>query len=303
MSVGRVATFSFAGEMLQQALASQSRVANLQLQQSSGMISTDYGGLGATAGNVVDLESYINRTNSYVTATTAASNRVDVMYSSFTSMTDLLTSFKSTLSQASIESDPTTLAQAAASDRDQLINLLNTQYAGRYLFGGAVTNEKPVQLDTTAYDMSNLTSEQTDYYKGDTSASTVQVSSTASVSYSVTAADSGFEQALRVFSSFANITSDTLTSTNLSDGMTLLTSAMDGILGSQAQISNASSNLKAASESQTGFISTAKEMLSSYKDVDLAAVTAQVSTSQTQLESSYMALSKISSVSLLKYLS
>lgn len=300
MSAMRVATFAISNTMLRASLKTQAKLADVQLQESSGVVSTDYGGLGSAAGQVIDTESAIARANAYADTASTAEDRVQQMYDTLTQMTDLITSFKSTLSSASVD-DTSSLAENAASMRDEFVSLLNTRYQGRYLFGGSSTGTEPVSLDEDAYSLSGLSTADTSYYQGNGALASARVSASQSITYGVTADSDGFEKALRVLASFANADTDTMSSDDLSTGIDLLAEAMDAILVKQTGLSAAASSLSNASDRQTSTADTLSDLLSSERDSDVTALAVKVSTYEAQLEASYSALSKISAVSLLNY--
>ena len=93
----RVATFASSDRMLNASLATQARMSNLQMQQASGSISTNYGGLGSDTRPLLDLEATLKTSQSYADAAKSAGGRVEVMYSALSSITDLLTDFRATL--------------------------------------------------------------------------------------------------------------------------------------------------------------------------------------------------------------
>ncbi|PLX37724.1 MAG: flagellar biosynthesis protein FlgL [Hyphomicrobiales bacterium] len=303
MTAMRVATFSLSSQMLQASMAANARMSELQLQEASGLVSFDYGGLGGKAGDVIDLETTTARLTTYSDAATTAVNRIETAYDAMSSITDLLTNFTSTLSSSSTGSGAETVASAAESARDELIALLNTQFNGRYLFAGSNTGNEAVSLDGVSYDMTTLTTTNSDYYQGNDRTSSVRVSSSEVVDYGLTANQSGLEKALRVLASFATVTDATLTDDARETGMDLLTEALDEILAGQTELSLDAGRLEAAIERNENAVSLAGELLSAATEVDIAEVAVEISSYETQLEASYAALAKILGLSLLDFLS
>src|SRR6516225_8318589 len=104
----RVATFAQSSTMIADALRVQSAMANEQTQESSGVISTDFGGYGSTAQHVINLQVSVTRAQSYIDSATLADSKVQVMYSAVGSMTDIVTQLRSQLSAASTGSSTET---------------------------------------------------------------------------------------------------------------------------------------------------------------------------------------------------
>ncbi|EJW11910.1 Flagellar hook-associated protein FlgL [Rhodovulum sp. PH10] len=304
--IGRVATFALNDRMISAALQAQAETASLQLQQASGKISEDFGGLGGTSRRVLDLQTSIRQSQSYSAAATGALGRIEVMYSAASQMTDLLTSLRADLTAASTATDEasvSTLASSASQGLAELAALLNTNYEGRYLFAGAATDTAPVDLDAADWPTPTTPSTaSTAYYRGDDQIAAVKVGSEQTVQYGVTADAAPFEQALRAFSLVAGLSGSSVDPDTLTEALDLALSALDGITAIQTKLSFDAATMERAVDTQTEFQDQASGLASDLTDVDLAAVTAELSVRQAQLEASYSALATIQKLSLLDYL-
>jgi flagellar hook-associated protein 3 FlgL len=298
----RVATFAQSDKMIADALRLQAVVANKQVQESSGVLSTDYGGYGSDAQHVVNLQVSVTRAQSYIDAATLADSKVQVMYSAVGSMTDILSQLRSQLSAASTGS--TTEANSVISSAQQMLqemgSLMNTQYDGQYVFAGGRTDTAPVDLTSFASGTGSTSTVDTSYYTGDSEIASVRVAAGESVSYGVTADNSAFEQVMRVLKFVANSTS--LSSSDITSALDLAGTALDDTAAVQARLSGAASSIETASARQTEYKSYAESLSSDLTSVDVAAITAQISTYQSQLTASYSALGKILSLNLSSYL-
>jgi flagellar hook-associated protein 3 FlgL len=90
----RVATFAINDQMIASALRTQSTMANQQIQEASGLISSDFGGLGSSAQQVLNLQVSVTRAQSYIDAATQTNSKIQVMYSAVNSVSDLVTQFR-----------------------------------------------------------------------------------------------------------------------------------------------------------------------------------------------------------------
>lgn len=306
--LGRVATFALSETMIQTALRSQARAAELQLQQASGSISEDFGGLGSTSRRVLDLQTSIAQSTAYSDAATNVGSRIEVMYSALTQMTDLLTSLRASLISATDAGtmDEGTLASLTATMAEYLeefASLLNTRYEGRYLFAGAMTDTKPVDVSTASYPaMTAPSTATTGYYKGDDEIASVRVSSEQVVEYGITADDPAFEKALRALNLIANVSGDSLDTTTLNESLSLAEEALSGVSTLQAKLSIDANAVENAASMQTTYQDQASALESALTDVDIAAAAAELAVRQTQLEAAYSAISKIQSLSLVDFL-
>jgi len=300
--VMRVATFALSEQMIASALRTQSAVASKQLEESSGEVSADYGGLGQSSQQVISLQISVARSQSYIDAATSADNKTQAMSSAMTSISNLLNSFRATLTAAdSASADATATQQNAQQLLQEMGSLLNTQYAGSYLFGGGQTASPPVDVSTASYPaMTSPSTANTSYYKGDDEIMSARVSDSETVSYGVTADNPAFEQALRALNLVAN--NSPLSSDTLNEAMDLTKSAVDGVSDVQAGLGISSSTIQSASAAQSDYQSFAKSLGDNLTNVDVAAVTVQISTYTAQLEAAYSAISKIQGLDLASYL-
>jgi flagellar hook-associated protein 3 FlgL len=299
----RVATFALANQMINSALNTQGVEANDQLEEASGSISQDYAGYGASSKQVINLQTSVTLSQSYVTAATNASNKANVMSSAMTSITNLLSSFEATLTGATgaASVDPATVVEAAQNDLQQMAADLNSQFGDEYLFGGSDTTTAPVNVSATAYPaLTSPSSPDTQYYQGNDDIASVRVSSTETVSYGVNADNPAFEQGLRALNLVAN--ASPLSTATLTEALGLTQSAVKGVATAQASLGLASNAMTTASASETDFQNFAQNASSDLTGVDVAAITAQMSASDAQLQASFAAIGKIESVSLASFL-
>ncbi|WFU66613.1 flagellin [Bradyrhizobium brasilense] len=298
----RVATFAQSDQMISNALRVQAVMANEQVQESSGLQSEDFGGYGSGAGRVINLQVSVTRAQSYIDASQLADNKVQVMYSAVGSMTDIITQLRTQLSAATTGSSTATASviNYAQQAMAQMQGLLNTQYDGEYVFSGARTDTAPADLSSFDTGTGSLTTSDTSYYKGDGEIASVRVSDSQSISYGVTADNPAFEQVMRLLKYVGN--SATLSSSDITQALDLASNALDATSTVQAKLSAAASQIETASTNQSDYQNFAKTLSTDLTSVDVAAVTAQLSTYQAQLTASYSAISKIQSMNLASYL-
>ena len=89
-----------------------------------------------------------------------------------------------------------------------------------------------------------------------------------------------------------------LSTDTLNEALDLAASAVDAVGVVQSKSSNASSSVERASAAQSDYQSFAETLGSDLTSVDVAAVTAQLSTYQAQLTASYAAIAKVQSLEL-----
>lgn len=298
----RVATFATTDRLLNASMRLQAQMTKMQVQEASGIKSTDYGGLGSQSGKLINLETSLTRSQTYRSAISEASSRIDAMYSVLGNITDMLTSFRaeitSALSTDGGEQTNSSLIATAQGFLEEMASTLNSKFEGRYLFSGSLTETAPVDLDGYVADANTAS---TSYYNGDSQLASVRASSQTTLTYGIGANDSAFEQAIRAFGAVAGST-DTPDSDMLESVYTLLGSALDDTIALQSSVSSKSSALERMSNWQADYQDMLSTSISEIKDVDVAEITVRLTTYQTQLEASYSALAKLMSINLQKYL-
>lgn len=300
----RIATFAASSRVLDETLRSQAQLAKLQLQEASGKISTDYGGLGSTAGRVINVEVSKQRAQAYADAASLSDDRVQVMYDTVGSLVDLLTQLRSDLASASSGLDGTSGAAINATAAEMLneaASLMNSQFEGRYLFSGSRVDTKPVDVSSLAAATATSAAD-TSYYQGDDTVTSVRVSNDDVVSYGVLASDPAFEKTLRALNIVANMTVSPLDSDALDAASDLVLEAIDGMTTVQTKLSLNSKMLERAEQIQTDYVDQATSMASALGDVDVAAVAASLSTYEAQVQAAYSAIAKVQALSLVDYL-
>ena len=298
----RVATFALSDQMVTGALRTEATMADLQVQENSGVKSQNLAGYGADTQQVINLQVSVTRAQSYIDAATAADSKVQVMYSAVGTMTDIITKLRTQLSAATTGSSTATTSAISSAQQmlQQMGSLLNTQYNGEYVFSGARVSTAPADLSSFATGAGSLTTADTSYYQGDSEIASVRVAADQTVSYGVTADNPALEQVMRVLKFVANST--TLSSTNITDALNLASSALDATATVQAKLSNSAAQIESASSLQSDYQSFAQTLGTNLTGVDVAALTAQLATYQAQLTASFSAISKIQGMSLASFL-
>lgn len=301
----RVGTFAMNERLLDAALRTQAKTAELGIQQASGLVSMDYGGLGAVSKGVINLEVSVARAQSYADAATSANGRIETMYAACSSMTDLLTEMRSQISGATgnVDGNGAGLTATARELLEEFASLLNTQYEGRYLFAGTRTDTPPIDISSTTYPAaSSPSTADLSYFTGDSSKTSVRIADDQTVQYGITADEPAFEKALRALNLIRNMTVSPIDSDTLNEAQDLVIESLDGVLALQSGLSLDSATMERAVSHQQDYVDFAQTLTSNLRAVDVAAVAAQMSTYQAQLEASYSAIGRIQSLSLLDYL-
>jgi len=178
--------------------------------------------------------------------------------------------------------------------------MLNTKIGDNYLFSGSTYDTAPVDITDVAYTPTAAPgTPDTDYYQGNGVIDSVRASSSLQVDYGVTADNPAFEMALRALAIFIAdpTTPATITSAYALNKQAIGASAnITGTLIAKSGIIQRQLDLHGATtEYLTAVISTVRE-------VDLAAATVRASQIETQLQASFGTLSKLLTLRLTDFL-
>ncbi len=299
----RVATFSLQSSMLDASMRIQSRMAEKELQSASGLQSETYSGLNAASTTrVLNLQSALSKSQTLTDSLAIAGDRVETMYGAIGDMIDQLTNMRSILSASSTETgSEDQLNSTAQGVLDDLEQLLNTKYDGRYLFGGAVTTSAPADLSAMTTPTIPSTVDDS-YYNGTDDLASVRLGSDQTLEYGVTANNQAIEKAIRAVMIAATMSTDPVNSDALTEAYDLATTAIEGLTALQATLSLGADRIETAEYREESLQVTLTNSITDLTQVDVAAVTAELQTYETQLQASYSALATIFETSLADYL-
>ncbi len=301
----RVSTSGMNAVLLAQTMDVQARYNEALAQQSSGLKSSSLSGLDGLAGTMVSLSSDLSASEHLTSQAEAAQSSVEVAYGALGSMVDILTAAQADITAAIDGTTDTTdtLKRAAASWLDDIADLMNTDFAGAYVFAGAGGSTAPVDLNDAAYDpLADPATADSAYYQGSAAGATLMVDGGNGLDYGITADDAAFEQALRGLSMLADMTTDPVDLTALQDAYDLLDDAISGMGAAQETLSTQSDRLSTLIDQQTEFQLFAESALANINEVDVAQATVKASEEEVVLQASYSALSSFLNLSLMDYL-
>jgi len=145
MSVSAIG--SQAALAVQQLTNMRSQFDDLERQLSTGQKSASYSGLGTNSGVTVGLNAQLSALSGYDNGIDIVNTRIGLMSNALSSMTDVANTVQSAIDNAT---PPATNGSAgiaqetAQGSLGQLLDLLNTQSGGHYLFSGGATNQPSV---------------------------------------------------------------------------------------------------------------------------------------------------------------
>lgn len=298
----RISTFNQQRQFIAQALEVQKRYATEQTQQSTSVKSLSYDGYGADSRTIISLETDLKLADQYVSNGTIVAARVQGAYSATSSITDLTTQARAWLSSiiSGATDDISGVNVQAKAYLDEVASLLNTKVDGYYVFGGGSSANAPVDL--TGYAASDAATVDNSYYKGGTTGASYEAAPDLDITYSASAADSGFEKLLRALSLVAQASESPADLDTVQDSYDLLDQAIYEISVEQSRLSSVAGSVDDAMDRNVDFQLYVESLVGDLKNVDVTEITAKLSATELQLESSYSVLKALQSINLLDYL-
>ena len=310
----------------------------LQLQQlseenSTGVKSTSLEGYGSSASTVLNLESSISETQSWVSSSTEVNNYLTGYTSALGELSSDGTQLQNALS--SIENGGTlsltTLTALVQGLESDVTATLNTQVGNRYIFAGGRYDTAPtvdigslptpttpsaIKLASGSTNPPTIPDYDTDYASGSppgTVASgstyyaqhTVAISDSESVGYGVSADDSSIQQlvyALKQAEAGAASGNTTTAKAFLANARSAVSSALSGLGTLTQQNSQNANTIKDAQTVQNQTITTLQTQLGNLTQVDPATVATELSQVENQLQGSYKATATLLNLSLINYM-
>ncbi|SME96930.1 flagellar hook-associated protein 3 FlgL [Tistlia consotensis] len=295
----RISTLTIQTTLRQQMSSLQADSAAKSEELSSGSKASSYKAIAGSAREVSQLTADLVVSAQYSQAGESTLSRVDAMYDAVGQMvtlaSDLRSSLSSVLGQDGIAASG--IDDEARTALDSAAQLLNSQFEGRYLFGGSVTDRAPVDLDGYAA-QSAPSGTDLSYYGGDSTRASYQASDSLSVEYGATGDEAGFEQLIRACSLVANASLDPVDDTALGEAYDLLGEAIDGLSTIQSGLSSSSDAIDRAIDLEMDRQLNLEGRLSDLTDADTAAVYTQLQTLSSQLDATYSATKTLLSLNL-----
>jgi len=307
-----ISTAALYGTLNTNATNIQTAWAASNVQQSSGLVSDTYGGLGAVSDRVVNFQTEFVQNQAWASNANTAGNKTQAIYSSLSTLMSTLTQFQTTLSGAisdtqTSSSTTAALQDSAASALSGVAGILNQTFGGGYLFSGTATDTKPVDLTSYPTGTLNSTTADTSYYQGNSVQQSVQVGSANTVTYGVLGNNSAIEEAMRAIgiakqTAAAGVAAGTAANaTTLQTAYDLMNTAIKGVANLQSLVNGNAVAIKNAGNTATTYSSYLSGVSADLTNVNVAQAAAQSSAYKTMLTASYKALADGLSVSLVSY--
>lgn len=302
MTLNRVATVSQTNQLIKDNMRLQARLADTQTQLSTGLKTLDYKDISRETQRLLSLESAKSQLQTYSDNGNLVLNQVNIAYDAFSGIDDMANTVLSGLTAAlgGDNVNPAVTTSQAQVAMNEIASLLNLKVADRYLFGGTDIDTAPVDLTDPLWTAQTTPSVvDTDYYQGNTTQLSVQLSETLTVNYGVLANQPPFEMILRSLNLIANNPGN---KTAYAEALDLLKTGVDGLSDIRGRLSAHAKTIEDQNVRNQEDIANLTELIAGIKEVDIPAATVQLKTLETQIEASYSASVTLLRLSLTNYL-
>lgn len=320
--MNRIATFPQYQLALGHALQSQRSVLDLQIQISSGKVSRDYAGIAGDAHTLVNLETAHARARQYIKNNDTVNRRLQTMETNIAAIFDGLSTFRVSLISAlnANNGEDLAIAEEATHLKQEIANLLNVKQDGRYLFAGSRTDTKPVELTGWTPPVMPLTppldTYEDEYYRGDQVKLSVEADADLTVTYGITADEPAFEYALRAMH-YVELAGNPPDRDTLQVALALVNTALGTEEGNadlgvdpithdiadlRTLVGASMRSLDSTTKRLDEFMLYTEQTIGDIENVDPAAAIARLATYETQLQASYMTLTRLSQLTLVNFL-
>lgn len=300
----RIANFAQSQRNIAYFMDTQKRLADGQIQASSGKKAQNYSGVAADVRRLVNLEASHVRITQHIANNNLIEDRLQMMESSVAQIFEAVSQYKSLLINALNANNSADLAMPIQTKAlmDQIGALLNVEQDGRFLFSGTLTDTEPADFSLlpVGFTIPTADGDASAYYQGDTVKLSVQADQKFTVSYGVTADAVGFEQAIRAMQMV--IVGPPNDRDTMEDALRVITEAIDSVSNIRTQIGASRKALENANTRHNEFLLFAEKTISDLENADITRVITEMNANQVILEASFSIIGRLSRLTLTNFL-
>jgi flagellar hook-associated protein 3 FlgL len=293
----------------------QSRLADAQLQISTGQKSQDYAGIADESSRLVTLESSGRRIDQFLNDNSFVNLRLETMLNSIDKVKNTLNDVQGLLRDILEDG-----GLPNGVDKNEIIetkfsevrDFLNVQINGRYLFAGSKTDTKPVVVNDLSVVPANsgapnytTTAEPSFYYQGDDIVQKARIADGVVINYGASAADPAFEKtirAMRIIRSTDLSGGDPNYLAKIQDAMNIVNEADSSLRDLELNLGTKQQQVKRTNDQHTSVKTFFDTVITDLESADTYDAVARVNQDQTMLEASYKTVVRLSQLTLTNFL-
>jgi len=300
MSVSTISTYGSIQNQLAYMNQTQTDLNNAETQVSSGQKSQTFEGISSSVEQFSSLNSQITRLANYSQQNTITIGQLQTTNNALTQVLNIANDVKSLITtQISGTSSSAAFNQQLSADMSTLAATLNTNYSGKYIFGGTNTSTPPVTTPVPASIQTGTP--DAGYYVGSNQDITARISDNQTITPNIKANDPSFQNLIAGINQALSATGTTRAS-SLQSAENLVDNGINGLISLQANV-NANVLTTQNANTQSSTLTTYyKGVTSNINDADIVSLSTQVSQDTVVLQTSYSVFAKIASLSLVNFL-
>ena len=296
----RIGSLALVTDTLRDMSASQTTLADLQTQISSGMKSQNFAGLNGVVEQYTQVTSELNRASQFSTNNTLNISKLNTADTTLSTITDIADQMKTMMVGANGATINTANIPQAMNDlMTSLQTQLNVTFNGVYMFGGTNTTSAPV----TDAGMGKITAgvATADYYSGTTTNATLRADDSTTAQFPVRADDPAFQ---KIFAA-AKLAIAAATKGDTSMMETAQQMIQDGqsdLIALRSKVGSTSDNITAVNSRLTQMTTYWQQLSDGDAKTDIVSASTKVSSYQAILQATFQVYARLSSLSLVDYL-
>lgn len=304
----RIATAAQNSVLLGHLMDTQRRVADAQVSISSGVVARRYAEIAPDASRLVSLEGQHVRADGFLKSNKVVGQRLAAMEARLNDIFNVAKDLKADLVGALNVSgaDRGAVAIRAQGLLQEVAGSLNTQIDGRYLFAGARSDTRPVDLNAAGFAIPPFaypSTANTAYYKGDQTKLSVLADEDVTITYGMTADDPAFEKIIRAL----HLTGTAGAGQNLdyargTEALAVVDQGLEELTNLMAKIGGARQTLESVNGRHDDYLVYLNQSIAEIEATDVPKTMTLLSQDTVALQASYSVLARLANLSLADYL-
>lgn len=301
--INRISTFSVFNNTLQDVNRTQANLFDLQEQISSGLKTDEFSGLQGQVEQFTFLESSVKQAKAYQEYNSVNISRlrtVDISLDQIIETADEIEDLIVLRRNAGIEDD-IAFEQQMRSKLDTIAAELNSQFEGRYVFGGTRTNVPPVITEPAIPGPNKIGQPDAGYYQGSTENITLRASDSVEIEGNIRADNIAFQNLFgAAFQALAGDAADK--DTLLADATDQIQTAIQDLIALQADNNSNIIALEDINRRHKSLQLYWQGVTENIAKTDVVAASTQVAVDEAVLQASFQSFSSINALRLSDFL-
>jgi flagellar hook-associated protein 3 FlgL len=302
-TITRISTYAVHQRSLSDFNSVQARIVDVQGQISSGIKARDFSGLNGQVEQFVGLEATMRKSKAYINANEESISRVQTTRNAVASSINIIDDIENylTLRRNPANADNIAFQEQIRSMRVALAKELNTNFSGRFLFGGTRTDVPPVITEPAIPEAYDPGVPDTAYYQGSEENIIIRPQDNFETELSVRADDPAFQ---KIFSAISQaLEGDTADDDRiLADAMDLLQQGKEEVIALQTRLDAQIVDLRDINERHNSTFLYLKGVTEDIANTDIVEASTQIALDQAVLNASFQAFATVTRLRLTDFL-